>query len=263
MILDAIVERVQQDLERAKKTPERLMRQMIAAKAPARDFAGALRRAGEVRVIAEIKRASPTRGVLRADLDHHRFAQMYEQAGAAAMSVLTERRFFQGSIHDLRQARAQVSIPTLRKDFIIDDSQIFEARVNDADAVLLIAAILGQAQLNHLQAVAESVGLATLVEIHTPKEGEMALEADATVIGINNRNLEDFTVDLETTERLMGYLPAGKVVVSESGIRGPDDVRRVRDWGVNAVLVGEALVTAGDPLAALAALVEAGQPLRV
>jgi indole-3-glycerol phosphate synthase len=259
MILDTIVERTLQDLERTKKPPQRLVRQLIAAKPPARDFAGALRREGETRVIAEIKRASPTRGVLRADLDHHWFAETYEQAGAAAISVLTERHFFRGSIHDLRQARGLVDVPVLRKDFIVDESQIIEARVNDADAVLLIAAILDQGQLNHLQAVAESLGLATLVEVHTPKEAEMALAAEATVIGINNRDLEDFSVDLETTERLMGYLPAGKVVVSESGIKGPDDVRRVRDWGVNAVLVGEALVTASDPRAALAALVQAGQ----
>jgi indole-3-glycerol phosphate synthase len=263
MILDTIVARRRQDLERTQRLPDRLIRQIIAAKAPARDFAAALRRDGEVRVIAEIKRASPTKGVLRADLDHCLFAQTYEEAGAAAISVLTERHFFQGSIHDMRQARAHVAIPVLRKDFIIDGYQVLEARANDADAVLLIAAILDQGELNHLQAMAESVGLATLVEVHTPEEADRALAAEATIIGINNRNLEDFTVDLETTERLMGYLPAGCVVVSESGIRTPDDVRRLGDWGVNAVLVGEAIVTADDPRAALAQLAQAGRTANV
>lgn len=263
MILDTIVERRRQDLERTRRMPEHLLRNIIAAKPPARNFAAALRRDGEVRVIAEIKRASPTKGVLRADLDLHWFAETYERAGAAAISVLTEKHFFQGDLNDMRQARGLVDIPVLRKDFIIDEYQILEARANDADAVLLIAAVLNQWQLNHLQAVAASVGLATLVEVHTPAEAERALAAEAAVIGVNNRNLEDFTVDLATTERLMGYLPAGMVVVSESGIRGPDDIRRVRDWGVHAVLVGEAIVTADDPGAALAELVLAGRPARV
>ncbi|MGI8913146.1 MAG: indole-3-glycerol phosphate synthase TrpC [Chloroflexota bacterium] len=263
MILDTIVARRRQDLERMHRLPDRLMRSIIAGKPPVRDFAAALKREGEVRVIAEIKRASPTKGILRADLDHQWFGQTYEEAGAAAISVLTEKHFFQGSIHDLRQVHGMVDIPVLRKDFIIDGYQILEARANDADAVLLIAAILDQAQLNHLQAVAESVGLATLVEVHTPAEAERALATGATVIGINNRDLEDFTVDLETTERLMGYLPAGGVAVSESGIRTPDDIRRLGEWGVNAVLVGEALVTAEDPRAALSQLVQAGRRARV
>lgn len=263
MILDTIVARRRQDLERTRRVPDRLIRQIIAAKPPVRDFAAALRRDGEVRVIAEIKRASPTKGVLRADLDHRWFGQTYEEAGAAAISVLTERHFFQGSIHDMRQVHGLVDIPVLRKDFIIDGYQILEARANDADAVLLIAAVLDQGELNHLQAMAESVGLATLVEVHTPAEAERALAAEAPVIGINNRNLEDFTVDLETTERLMGYLPAGCVVVSESGIRTPDDIRRLGEWGVNAVLVGEALVTSEDPHAGLSQLVQAGRTARV
>ncbi|HEY8742153.1 MAG TPA: indole-3-glycerol phosphate synthase TrpC [Chloroflexota bacterium] len=263
MILDAIVVRRRQDMERTRRVPDRLIRTMIAEKPPVRDFAAALKRKGEVCVIAEIKRASPIKGVLRADLDHRWFAQTYEEAGAAAISVLTEKHFFQGSIHDMRQVHALVDIPVLRKDFIIDGYQVLEARANDADAILLIAAILDQRELNHLQAMAESVGIATLVEVHTPEEAERALAAEATVIGINNRNLEDFTVDLETTERLMGYLPAGCTVVSESGIRSADDIRRLREWGVNAVLVGEALVTADDPLAALAELVQAGRAARV
>ena len=262
MILDTIVARRRQDMERTRRVPDRLIRTMIAAKPPVRDFAAAIKRQGEVRVIAEIKRASPTRGVLRADLDHRWFAQTYEEAGAAAISVLTEKHFFQGSIHDMRQARALVDIPVLRKDFIIDGYQILEARANDADAVLLIAAILDQRELNHLQAMAESVGIATLVEVHTPEEADRALAAEATIIGINNRNLEDFTVDLETTERLMGYLPAGCTVVSESGIRNADDIRRLLEWGVNAALVGEALVTSDDPLAALSELVLAGRAAR-
>lgn len=263
MILDTIVARRRQDMERTRRVPDRLIRTMIAAKPPVRDFAAAIKRQGEVRVIAEIKRASPTRGVLRADLDHRWFAQTYEEAGAAAISVLTEKHFFQGSIHDMRQAHALVDIPVLRKDFIIDGYQILEARANDADAVLLIAAILDQRELNHLQAMAESVGIATLVEVHTPEEADRALAAEATIIGINNRNLEDFTVDLETTERLMGYLPAGCTVVSESGIRNADDIRRLHEWGVNAALVGEALVTSDDPLARLAEMVKAGRPARV
>ena len=264
MILDSIVARRREDLEQQRKAmPERLLRKIATARPPARDFAAALRRPGEVAVIAEIKRASPTRGVLRADLDHRWFAEAYQQAGAAAISVLTEGRHFRGSLNDLRQARALTEIPVLRKDFIVDQYQVLEARANNADAILLIAAVLEKWELGELMVLAESLGMAALVEVHTPAEAEKALTAGAEIIGINNRNLEDFTVDLETSERLMGYLPAGSTVVSESGIRGPDDVRRVRDWGVNAVLVGESLVTAPDPQAALGALVQAGREARV
>ncbi len=260
MILDTIVEKRREDLQRSKGAiPERLLRKIIATLPATRDFAGALRRPGEVAVIAEIKRASPIKGVLRADLDHRALAQTYEESGAAAISVLTEERHFQGSMNDLRQVRGLTTVPVLRKDFIVDPYQVLEARAGHADAVLLIVAVLDQYELNSLLATAESIGLTVLVEVHTPAEAERALSAEATIIGVNNRNLEDFRVDLETTERLMGYLPAGCTVVSESGIRTVDDVRRVRDWGVNAILVGEALVTSDNAGRDLAALVTAGR----
>lgn len=260
MILDDIVAKRREDLSRTRNAiPRRLLEKMIAEKPPARDFAAALRRPGELAVIAEIKRASPSKGVLRADLNHIALAQTYEQAGAAAMSVLTEKRHFMGSINDMRQARYATSLPVLRKDFIIDEYQVLEARANDADAILLIVAALEQHELYSLLARAESVGLAALVEVHCTEEAARALDAEATIIGVNNRDLRTFDVDLQTTEQIMGYLPAGCTVVSESGIRGPAEMRQVREWGVNAVLVGEALVTADDPFAKLRALVEAGR----
>ena len=262
MILDDIIALRRQDLERSRgAVPRSLMEKIIAAKPPARDFRAALRQEGTVSVIAEIKRASPTKGDLRPDLDPRWLGPVYEAHGAAAISVLTETRHFKGSMNDLAQVHSLTTIPTLRKDFIVDEYQILEARSRNADALLLIVAALSQVELEHFLRLTEMLGLQALVEIHTVEEAERALAAEATIIGINNRDLNTFTVDLNTTERLLGYLPQGLTVVSESGIKSGADVRRVGEWGAHAVLVGEAIVSAADPGAALQELVEAGKTL--
>ncbi|MEK7848136.1 MAG: indole-3-glycerol phosphate synthase TrpC, partial [Chloroflexota bacterium] len=223
---------------------------MAEAAPPPRDFLTALHRA-PFTVIAEIKRASPSKGWLCRELSAPDLARRYERGGAAALSVLTAPQFFHGSPDDLVAARAAVSLPVLGKDFILEERQVYEARLWGADAVLLIAAILAPGELAHLMGVAGSLGMAALVETHRQTEVEAALGAGAWLVGINNRNLEDFRVDPGTTLRLLPLIPAGVTVVSESGISSPEDIRRRREAGVRACLVGEALVTATDPGAAL------------
>jgi len=216
----------------------------VTARQDYRDFAGALRRQKGVALIAEVKKASPSAGVIRADFDPARIAVEYEVAGAAALSVLTDEKFFQGRLDYLRQIRKVVRLPLLRKDFIIDELQIYEA-VN-ADAVLLIVAILDDAQLRGYQQLAAQLKLAALVEVHDEQELERALSAGAEIIGINNRNLKTFQVDLATTEKLAAQIPAGKIIVAESGIHTPADVARVRAAGATAILVGESLMRSGN-----------------
>ena len=217
---------------------------------PARDFASALRGA-TMRVIAEVKRASPSKGPIRLDLDAAALAREYATAGAAAISVLTQEEGFRGSLDDLAAVRKAVELPVLRKDFIVEVYQAYEARAYGADAILLIVAALSPDQLKDLLALAHTVGLAVLAESHGEREVEEAVAAGAQVVGINNRNLKDFTVDIETTLRLRPLIPAGVVTVSESGIRTASDVRRLRDAGVDAVLVGESLVASDNPGAKL------------
>ena len=207
-----------------------------------RDFAGALRRQQGVALIAEVKKASPSAGIIRADFDPVRIAGEYEAAGAVALSVLTDKKFFQGELAYLRQIRATVRLPLLRKDFIIDELQIHEAVAAGADAVLLIAAILDDAQLLAYRQLAGQLKLAALVEVHDDRELARALAAGAEIIGINNRNLKTFQVDLATTERLAAQIPAGKTIVAESGIHTRADVARVAAAGVHAILVGESLM---------------------
>ena len=221
-----------------------------------RDFRAAL--AGRASaVIAEIKKASPSQGLLAAEFDAPRVARAYEAGGAAALSVLTDERFFQGSLEDLRRARAAVELPVLRKDFCIHLDHVLEAAANGADAILLIAAILDERELRDLRERAAGHGMAALVEVHNRAELDRAVASGADIIGVNNRNLATFEVTLETSLRLAEHLPAGAVRVSESGIHGPDDVRKLREAGYTAFLVGEHLMKAGDPAAALAALVAA------
>ena len=216
----------------------------VAVRQDYRDFASALRRQKNIALIAEVKKASPSAGVIRADFDPVCIAGEYEAAGATALSVLTDEKFFQGRLDYLRQIREVVQLPLLRKDFIIDELQIYEA-VN-ADAVLLIAAILDDAQLRDYRQLAGQLKLAALVEVHDEKELERALNAGAEIIGINNRNLKTFQVDLMTTEKLTAQIPAGNIIVAESGIHTPADVARVRAAGVNAILVGESLMRSGN-----------------
>jgi indole-3-glycerol phosphate synthase len=254
-ILDTIV--AQKRLEVA-QLPVRLiaagdLRDAMLERDERRDLLAALRRAppGEVALIAEVKKASPSAGVLCADFDPVRIAREYEAAGASCLSVLTDEKFFQGSLDYLRQIRAAVKLPLLRKDFIIDERQILEAIEWGADAILLIVAILEDAQLRDFQALAEAAGLAALVEVHDETEMDRALAAGARLVGVNNRDLTTFKVDLATTERLAPKLFAARgagerLLVTESGIHTRADVTRLTSCGARAILVGESLIRDGD-----------------
>jgi indole-3-glycerol phosphate synthase len=218
-----------------------------------RDFRAALERAAPA-VIAEAKKASPSKGILAESYDPAAIARAYERGGAAALSVLTDEKFFAGSLDDLRAARAAVSLPVLRKDFIIDEFQILEAAAHGADAVLLIAAILDARQMRDFRELAAGHGMAALVEVHDAGELERAIDAGADLIGVNNRDLRTFEVTLETSLRLAGRMPAGALAVSESGIRSRADIDRLAGAGYRAFLVGEHLMKAADPAEALRAL---------
>ena len=213
-------------------------------------FRRALRQ-DSLQVIAEIKRASPSRGILAPDLDPEALACAYRDGGAAALSVLTEEEFFHGTPEDLQRAARASDLPVLRKDFLVDPLQIEESLAMGADAVLLIVAALPGRHLAEMVACATEAELDALVEIHDANELQRALDADAALVGVNSRDLRSFTVDLARAEEMAGLLPAGVVRVAESGIRGPADARRMRDAGYDAVLVGESLVCAGDPARAL------------
>jgi indole-3-glycerol phosphate synthase len=222
-----------------------------------RGFEAALRSriaAGRAAVIAEVKKASPSKGVLREHFVPAEIAAGYEAGGAACLSVLTDARFFQGAAAYLQQARAACALPVLRKDFVIDEYQVVEARALGADCVLLIAACLDDAQLADLEAAALALGLAVLVEVHDGGELDRALRLRTPLLGINNRNLRTFEVTLETTLALLPRVPGDRILVTESGILLREDVQRMRDAGVHAFLVGEAFMRAPDPGAALAAL---------
>src|SRR5512140_2987848 len=222
-----------------------------------RDFEGALRRkiaAGHSAVIAEIKKASPSKGLLRPDFVPADIAQSYAEAGAACLSVLTDRQFFQGQNDYLKQARASCDLPVLRKDFIVDPYQVYESRVVGADCVLLIAACLSDQQMAELEGIARSLDMAVLVEVHDRAELERALKLKTPLLGINNRDLRSFEVRLETTLGLLPLVPPDRLLVTESGILAQSDVARMREAGVHAFLVGEAFMRAEDPGAALAGL---------
>jgi indole-3-glycerol phosphate synthase len=222
-----------------------------------RDFTGALRRkitAGQPAVIAEIKKASPSKGVLREHFVPAEISASYERHGAACLSVLTDVQFFQGSAAYLQQARAACALPVLRKDFMVDGYQVYEARAMGADCILLIAACLDDAQMADLEAQAHALGMAVLVEVHDGAELDRALRLKTPLVGINNRNLRTFEVTLDTTLALLPRVPADRVLVTESGILGAADVARMRGANVNAFLVGEAFMRAADPGAALAQL---------
>src|SRR5574340_869244 len=240
--------------------PLPVIRAEAAQAAPTRDFTGAIRAkiaAGQAAVIAEIKKASPSKGVLRADFRPADIARAYEANGAACLSVLTDKDFFQGSPEHLAQARAACRLPVLRQDFIVDPYQIVEARAMGADCILLIVAALDPDSLEQLEAAARAEGMAVLVEVHDSAELDLALRLKTPLIGINNRNLRTFETRLTTTLDLMPRIPDGRVVVTESGIAGPADVARMRAAGVHTFLVGESLVREADPGAALARLLAA------
>ena len=222
-----------------------------------RDFAGALRAkvaAGQAAVIAEVKKASPSKGVLREHFVPADIARSYAQHGAACLSVLTDERFFQGSIDYLKQARASCGLPVLRKDFMVDAWQVYESRAIGADCILLIAACLDDAQMTDFEAIARSLDMAVLVEVHDGAELERALRLKTPLVGINNRNLRTFEVTLDTTLSMLKEVPADRLLVTESGILKPADVKTMRDAGVHAFLVGEAFMRAEDPGLSLAQL---------
>jgi indole-3-glycerol phosphate synthase len=218
-------------------------------------FRAALSRPGTVNVIAECKRRSPSRGVLRADYDPVAIARGYAEAGAAAISVLTEPTFFDGSLDHLRAVRAAVDVPLLRKDFIVSEYQLLEARAAGADAVLLIVAALAPAELRTLAARAGELGLDQLVEVHNAEELAIAIDAGAEVVGVNNRNLRTLAVDVHASETLIARMPSSVIAVSESGLKSPADVARLRELGYRAFLIGERFMTAPDPGAALQSIV--------
>lgn len=249
-LLDAIVASTRRDLQtrRARRTYDALEHDAWQVPEPrGAAFAAALRRSGAVNVIAECKRRSPSRGVLRRSYDPVAQAQAYERGGAVAISVLTEPSFFDGALEHLTRVRAAVGLPVLRKDFVIDPYQLLEARLAGADAVLLIVSALDDERLARLLAQAAALRLAALVEVHDEAEVDRALTAGASLVGVNNRNLRTLAVDLDVSARVAACLPAAVTAVSESGVRTPDDVVRLRGLGYSAFLVGERLMTSADP----------------
>ena len=245
-MLDRIVaEKRKEVAQRKRSLPLSTLKERMAQCQAPLDFVAAL--SGEsMSLIAEVKRASPSRGILCADFDPVALAKTYAQAGAVAISVLTEVNYFEGSLDHLVAIREAVNLPLLRKDFIFDQYQVYESRAYGADALLLIMAILSQEQLKEMLSLSRSLGLSCLVEVHNESEVERALISGAEIIGINNRDLKTFIVDISTTRRLRPLIPKERIVVSESGISSREDVEKLKEWGVRAVLVGEALVTAED-----------------
>ena len=246
-ILDKIVATKRVEIERAKAAiPEEQLRARLGGAPAVRDFFAALAAEGPIKLIAEVKKASPSAGVIRADFDPVAIAKIYEAHGAACISVLTDEEYFQGRLEYLTQIRAAVGIPVLRKDFILDTYQLIEARVAGADAVLLIAECLDDCNLRKLFNATIELGMTPLVELYEPANLSRVLEAGATLIGVNNRNLHSFEVDLEHTIRMRREVPDDCVLVAESGIKTHADVERLEAAGVDAILVGESLTREAD-----------------
>ena len=256
-ILGRILESRLAEVEHRKKIlPETALKYGVAAASPVRDFAGALTRPG-LNVMAELKPASPSRGVLREPFEPAALAQSLEAAGAIALSVLTEPEFFRGSLKNLREARTSVKLPVLRKDFIFDPWQVWESRANDADSFLLIVSTLSDARLRELVSLGRELGMEPLVEIHTRQELDRALAAEARIIGVNNRNLKTLEVRTDTSYELADGIPEDCIAVSESGIRTHGELSKLRAAGFDAFLVGTRLMLSSDPAAVLAELLGA------
>ena len=257
-ILKKILARKREEVaENAWLRPVAVLQKQAAAMPPARGFVNAIRAriaTGKTAVIAEIKKASPSKGLLRENFDPAAIAKSYERHGATCLSVLTDRDFFQGDDTHLQQVRGACTLPVLRKDFTIDPYQVTEARALGADCILLIVAALDDTQLRELSDLAQALGMDVLVEVHDAQELDRALQLDAPLIGINNRDLRTFEVKLETTLNLLGRIPKDRIVVTESGIHAPKDVSLMRQSGVNVFLVGEAFMKAANPGAKLAEL---------
>lgn len=258
-ILDEIMRHQREQLPRTMQdVPLADLRALVALAPPPRDFYAALKAPG-VSLIAECKKASPSKGLMAPDYDAVRLARTYEKAGARAISVLTDSRFFQGSLSDLRDVSEAVKIPVLRKDFIFDPYQVYEARAAGADALLLIASVLGSSDMAALLALTDKLGMSALVEVHTAEEVERVLPLGPRIIGVNNRNLQTFQVDFANTARLRSLIPPEIAVVGESGVKTATDVQVMADSGVDAILVGETLVKSADPLQTAKMLVAAGR----
>jgi indole-3-glycerol phosphate synthase len=254
-ILEKIVEVKHQEVQAARKRKSlEAVRTDAESRVLTRDFVGAMRSkmaAGQAAVIAEVKKASPSKGVLRPDFIPADIAQSYAEHGAACLSVLTDQSFFQGSADYLKQARASCDLPVLRKDFMVDAYQIYESRAMGADCILLIAACLDDAQMRDLEALAMSLNMAVLIEVHDGVELDRALALRSPLLGINNRNLKTFEVSLDTTLALQARVPADRLLITESGIATAADVQRMRQAGIHAFLVGEAFMRADEPGLAL------------
>ncbi len=246
MILDAIVENKRAEVAQCKtQTPQRILEERIESMGSPRDFRAALRTPG-ISLIAEIKRASPSKGDMLPEVDAIELASLYEHCGARAISVLTDQKYFKGSLSDLGSVHQHVKIPCLRKEFIIDPYQIYEARAGLADAILLIVRILSDEDLRDFHALGKKLGLGVLVETHNEDEILRALDAGAHIVGINNRDLDSLEVDVNRTLELKNRVPGGVTLVSESGIYTRDHVRMLEDGGADAILVGESLLTSND-----------------
>jgi len=255
-VLDRILDARRADVEHRKKVvPETVLKYGVKAASPTRGFSTALSRGG-LNIIAELKPASPSRGVIRDPFDAVVLARSLESAGAAALSVLTEPEFFNGSLKNMRDARKEIALPVLRKDFIFDPWQVWEARANDADSFLLIVAALDDAVLRELIDLGREIGMEPLVEVHTADELDRALGAGARIVGVNNRDLKTLSVRVETSLELIELIPENCIAISESGLRSHDDLQRLRKAGFDAFLVGEQLMLAANPGAALADLLD-------
>jgi indole-3-glycerol phosphate synthase len=253
-VLDRILEARRAEVDHRKRVlPETALKYGVKAAPPVRDFAGALSR-DAINVLAELKPASPSRGIIREPFDAAELGKSLAGAGAAALSVLTEGEFFHGTLKNLRDARKEIALPVLRKDFIFDPWQVWESRANDADSFLLIVAALSDEQLRDLIALGRELGMEPLVEVHTREELDRALAVGARIVGVNNRDLKTLTVRMETSYELIERIPDECIAVAESGLRSHDDLKKLRAAGFDAFLIGEHLMLSPDPGAALRAL---------
>ena len=247
MILDTIIQHKRKELKHQQnQVPLTTLKSKLNSLEPTKDFLSAIAQPDTINLIAEVKKKSPSKGIIREDFDPVKIAKTYTENGASAVSVLTDEHFFAGSLKYLSAIRETVNLPLLRKDFTIDPYHIYQARVAGADAILLIVAALTPNQIREFQEIAASLSLASLVEVHTEKELNIALDANAQIIGINNRDLRTFNTSMDTTYKLCESIPDGKVIVSESGVYTRDDVESLCNVGVNAILVGESLMRSPD-----------------
>src|SRR4030042_1732495 len=249
---DIVADKIPEVEKRKRELPLEELKKQIQEQAPPLDFASVLK-GDRIKLIAEVKKASPSKGVIREDFNPVDIARTYACNGAAAISVLTDEKYFMGSLDYLRDIRKALDkpVPLLRKDFILDEYQVYEARAAGADAILLIVAILEPGKLSGLLELSHRLGMKSLVEVHNKHECEVAVTSGARIIGINNRDLKTFTVDLETTGKLRQLIPADRIVVSESGIKNRDDIERLKSWYVDAVLIGESLMASDNIAAAM------------